>query len=94
MAKRKKDKMTKNDLQISTEKTKDRVTRKNNTMAKRKKDKMTKNDLQNSTEKTKDRVTRTPQKTSGELGCSGKVSSACSLVAPVVLLLLKADDKS
>jgi len=39
---------------------------------------MTKNDIQNSTEKTKDRVTRTPQKTWGELRCSGKVSSACS----------------
>jgi hypothetical protein len=28
--------------------------------------------------KTKDRVTRTPLKTGGELGCSGRVSSACS----------------
>jgi hypothetical protein len=28
--------------------------------------------------KTKDRVTRTPLKTGGELGCYGRVSSACS----------------
>jgi hypothetical protein len=30
------------------------------------------------TYKTKDRVTRTPQKTGGELMCSGRVSSSCS----------------
>jgi hypothetical protein len=47
-------------------------------MVKRKQDKITKNDLHNSTEKTEDRVTRTPQKTGGELGCSGRVSSSCS----------------
>jgi hypothetical protein len=50
---------------------------------------MTKNDLQNSTEKTKDRVTRTPQKTGGELGCSGKVSSACSTSGTCRVTLVK-----
>ena len=58
-------------------------------MVKRKKDKMTKNYLQNSTEKTKDRVTRTPQKTGGELGCSGKVSSAYSISGTCRVTLVK-----
>ena len=58
-------------------------------MVKRKKDKMAKNDLQNSTEKTKDRVTRTPQKTGGELGCSEKVSSACSTSGTCRVTLVK-----
>ena len=31
------------------------------------------------THKTKDRVTRTPLKTGGELWCSGRVSSFCSI---------------
>jgi hypothetical protein len=50
---------------------------------------MTKNDLQNSTGKTKDRVTRTPQKTGGELGCSGKVSSSCSTSGARCVTLVK-----
>ena len=33
------------------------------------------------TYKTKDRVTRTPLKTGGELRCSGRVSSSCSICA-------------
>ena len=37
------------------------------------------NDLQNNTNKTKDRVTRTPLKPGGELGCSGRESSSCSI---------------
>jgi hypothetical protein len=32
----------------------------------------------NHTHKTKDRATRAPQKTGGELRCSGRVSSSCS----------------
>ena len=31
------------------------------------------------TNKTKDQVTRTPLKTGGELRCSGRVSSSCSI---------------
>ena len=38
-------------------------------------DKRTSNDLQN----TKDRATRTPLKNGGELMCSGKVRSSCSI---------------
>ena len=37
------------------------------------------NDLQNNTNKTKDRVTRTPLKPGGELRCSGRESSSCSI---------------
>ena len=51
-------KRTNNDLQNTTQKTKDRVTR---TPLK------TNNDLQNTTQKTKDRVTRTPLKTNNDL---------------------------
>ena len=40
--------------------------------------KRTNNDLQNIHIKL-DRVTRTPLKTEGELGCSGRVSSSCSI---------------
>ena len=36
--------------------------------------------------KAKDRVTRTPLKFGGELGCSGRVSSSYSNVAPIVLI--------
>ena len=51
-----------------------------NTMAKRKSTK----DKQRSTKhtyKTKDRVTRTPLKTGGELMCSGRVNSSCSILS-------------
>ena len=43
------------------------------------KDKRTNNNLQNITQKTKDKVTRTPLKTWGELRCSGRVGSSCSI---------------
>ena len=46
---------------------------------KKKKNKRTNNDLQNTTQKTKDRTTRTPLKPGGELRCSGRVSSSCSI---------------
>jgi len=50
--------------------------------------KRTNNDIKNITQKTKDRAKRTPQKTGGELSCSGRESSSCSTsdtrrVAPV-----------
>jgi len=41
-------------------------------------------------QKSKDWATQTPQKTEGELGCSGRVSSSSyswTLVTPVVLLI-------
>jgi len=40
---------------------------------KKKKAKRINNDIQNITKKTKERATRTPQKSGGELRCSGKV---------------------
>jgi len=45
----------------------------------KKKYKRTNNDLQNTTLKNKDRATRTPLKTGGELRCSGRESSSCSI---------------
>ena len=48
-----------------------------NTMDKRKR---TNNDLENIIHKTNDRATRTPQKTGGDLRCSGWVSSSCSTI--------------
>ena len=45
-------------------------------MAKRKRIKGQNKDLQNTPHKTKDQVTRVSLKTSGELGCSGRVSSS------------------
>jgi len=50
-----------------------------NTMVKRKRTKGQNNVLQNITHKTKDRVTRAWRKTGGELRCSGRVSSSCSI---------------
>jgi len=44
-----------------------------------KEDKGTINDLQNITHQTKVRVTRTTLKSGGELRCSGRVSSSCSI---------------
>jgi hypothetical protein len=52
----------------------------------KKKDKRTNNDLQNNSQKTKDRATL---KTSGELGCSGRVSSSCSTSAPVFMFMFR-----
>jgi hypothetical protein len=42
-------------------------------------DKRTINDLQNTTQNNKDRATRTQLKIGGELGCSGRVGSFCSI---------------
>jgi len=44
-----------------------------------KKDKGINNDIQSTTPTTKDRATRTPLKTRGDLDCSGRVSSFCSI---------------
>jgi hypothetical protein len=49
-------------------------------MVKRKKDQRPSNDLQNTTQKTKDRATRATLKSGGELRCSGRVSSSCSVI--------------
>ena len=40
------------------------------------------------TYKTKDRITRTPQKTGGELRCSGRVRSSCSTSGTYLLMSL------
>ena len=45
----------------------------------KKKGKKTNSDPQNNTHKTKDRVAQTPIKTGGELMCSGRVNSSCSI---------------
>ena len=63
------DKRTINDLQNTTQNTKDQMT----------KDKRTNNDLQNTTQSTKDRTTRTQLKTGDELRCSGRVGSFYSI---------------
>ena len=46
----------------------------------KKKDKRTSNELQNDIPKTKDLATQTQLKTGGELRCSGRVSSSCSII--------------
>jgi len=46
------------------------------------------NDLQNTTQKTKDRATWTPLKTSGELMCSGRVGSPCSICGTSRVILV------
>ena len=48
------------------------------------KDKRTNNDLQNTTQKTNDLASRTPQKTGGDLRCSGRVSSCCSTIVTLL----------
>ena len=50
-----------------------------NNKKKKKKDKTTIKDLQNTTQTTKDRATWTPLKTGGELMCSIRVTSSCSI---------------
>ena len=40
-------------------------------------------------QKSKDQSTRTPLQTGGELMCSGRGSSCCVKVAPIVLLLVQ-----
>jgi hypothetical protein len=45
----------------------------------KKKDKQTNNYPQNTTQKTKDRATRTPLKTGGDILCSRRICSSCSI---------------
>jgi hypothetical protein len=53
--------------------------------------KKTNNDLQNTTQKTKDRVTRTRLKPGGELRCSGRVGSSCSIANCTFFFSVKTD---
>ena len=58
------------------------------------KEQRTSNDLQNTTLKTKDRATRTPLKTGGEIRCSGKVASSCSIGGTCCVTLITNPMKS